>query len=1020
MRRRSLLCLVCGMLAAAPAAYAQTTGRVTGTVVDAQSTGPLSGVTVEVAGTSARTMTDSNGRFVLVDVPAGEQTIRAEMLGYGAVTQAVDVTADEEVTLQLALEPSAIQLEGLVVVGYGVQRAQDVTGSVSSVRSEEIRKVATSNTIEAIKGRAAGVDIISNGFQPGDGVRVRVRGTRSMQADNDPLYVVDGIPLAGGIEDFNTSNIQSIEILKDASATAIYGSRGANGVVLITTNRGQATGTQITYDTYIGMQDTRRQIDMMTGPAFAEFKREAYRTVGRYKCPEGTDMSVGCPEGDADLFQAGPNELAGVESGVSTNWQEYVKRRGAQQNHAINISGGNETTRFTVSGNFFDQTGVTKGMDYRRMSGSASLDHRIGRLNVGLSSTVSYAVQNDGPGNGIWDQALRHNPLGVPFNEDGTPNPQPVADGLLWNPLLTIGNVINEDTRTRVFGSIWAELELAPGIRLRSNFGPDLTYRRDGYFAGSNSDDHRASGNASATVYREQELAYTLSNFLTVDRVIGGDHRVNTTLLYELQHADESDNYISVSQLPYEHQRWENVGSAGQINEVDSSLEEWLLQSWMGRVNYSFRDKYLLTLTGRLDGSSRLADGNKYDFFPSIAFAWRLSDEPFMAWLAGPGGSGQGGGLFDDLKLRVSYGLTANTSIDPYRTQGGLARTTYSFEGGGAFGYRPNQLPNPELGWEKTRSLDVGLDFSTLGGRISGTADYYVQNTYDLLLDRQLPITSGYGSVLENIGETRNSGIELSVSTVNVDRDGFRWSTDINWSVNRNEIVSLFGEQEDDVGNEWFIGEPINVYYDYDFIGIWQQDEADEAASYGQAPGEIKVRDVNGDGQITGDDRVILGRHERHPAWTGSLNNRFQIGAFDLSVLAVARWGYLLDSDFHDNYNTLFARYGNIDTDYWTPENPSNVDPRPNADQERPLYNSSRQYKDGSHVRIRTISLGYTVPESVVRRIGGESLRLYATAQDPFLFTSYEGFDPESNNAGGTGAGSPSYWTLLFGANVSF
>lgn len=719
-------------------------------------------------------------------------------------------------------------------------------------------------------------------------------------------------------------------------------------------------------------------------------------------------MTVGCPEGDADLFT--PEELAGIESGISTDWQDMVKRRGLQQNHSINVSGGTENTHFTVSGNFFDQTGVTKGMDFRRSTGTASIDHRIGRLNIGLSGTVAYSVRNEGADNGIWDQALRHNPLGNPYNGDGTPNPQPVPDGLLWNPELTLDNVIDEHTRTRVFGSIWAELELAPGIRLRSNFGPDLTYRREGWFAGSNSVAHRGSDNASATVLRDQETTYTLSNFLTVDRTFG-EHSFNTTLLYELQYADSSYSGIAVSQLPYEHQRWENVGSAGLIEGVASDYEEWLLQSYMGRINYSFKDKYLLTLTGRLDGSSRLAEGNKYDFFPSIAFAWRLGDEPVIRNL----------GFFDDLKLRLSYGLTANTSIEPYQTQGGLSRMAYSFDGQGAFGYRPNTLANPELGWEKTRALDAGLDFSIWGGRVSGTADFYIQDTYDLLLERQLPTTSGFSFVLENIGETRNTGIELSLSTVNIDHpSGFRWTTDINWSQNRNKIVSLFGGQEDDVGNAWFIGEPINVYYDYEFAGIWQEDEPEAAAQNDQKPGDIKVVDQNGDGVITGDDRVVIGRHERHPAWIGSLNNRFTWRSFDLSVLAVARWGYMLNSDFHDNYNTLFARYNNIRTDYWTPENPSNVDPRPNADQERPLYNSARQYKDGSHVRIRTISLGYRVPESIAQRIGSESLRLYATAQDPFLFTEYDGFDPESNNAGGTGAGSPSYWTLLFGATVSF
>jgi TonB-linked SusC/RagA family outer membrane protein len=906
------------------------------------------------------------------------------------------------------LEAEAVHLEGIVAVGYGTQRARDVTGSVASVRAEDIQTIATPNAIEAIKGRVAGVDIVSGGFRPGDGVRVRVRGTRSIGAGNDPLFVVDGIPIPGGLEDFNPSNIQSIEILKDASATAIYGSRGANGVVLITTNRGSITGTRITYDTYYGVQNTRNDIPMMTGPEFATLKREAYRTVGRYQCPEGTDMRVGCPGGDQALFL--PSELAGIQSGTSTDWQDLIKQPGSQMEHNVNVSGGNEQTRFTVSGSFFDQQGITRGMSFERTQGAASIDHRVGRLTLGSSLNVSQGIRNHGPGDGIWGQALSHGPLGAPFFEDGTPNPQPIADGLLWNPVLTIDNVISEETRNRVFGSIWAELDLAPGITVRSNFGPDLLHRTWGNFAGSASGSHRNSGNATASLFRDHRRAYTLSNFLTVDREFG-DHRFNSTFLYEVQTENRSENTTSVAQLPYEHQRWHNVGSAGQISNVWSNYYEWLLQSFMGRINYGFRDKYLLTLTGRSDGSSRLAEGNKYSFFPSVAVAWQLGDEDFMRNM----------GVFDELKLRVSYGVTGNTSIDPYQTQGGLQRTVYSFDGAGAFGYRPSQLANPALGWEKTGSLDVGADFAVLNSRVTGTVDYYVQNTFDLLLSRQLPITSGFGSVLENIGETRNTGIELALSTINLDNPrGLSWSTDISWTRNRNQIVSLFGGAEDDIGSGWFIGQPIDVYYNYKLDGIWQEHEREQAALNNQRPGDIKVVDLNGDGRITGEDRMIIGRHERHPSWYGSLNNRFRFGRFDLSALAVARWGYTLNSAFHSGNNTLFGRYNNIRTDYWTPENPSNADPRPNADQEFPLYNTSRLYKDGSHIRIRHVRLGYRVPETVINRIGGQSLQIYATAQEPHIFTNYDGFDPESNQAGGTGAGSPSYRTLLIGASVGF
>ncbi|MDP9349752.1 MAG: SusC/RagA family TonB-linked outer membrane protein, partial [Gemmatimonadota bacterium] len=456
------------------------------------------------------------------------------------------------------------------------------------------------------------------------------------------------------------------------------------------------------------------------------------------------------------------------------------------------------------------------------------------------------------------------------------------------------------------------------------------------------------------------------------------------------------------------------LGSAGTIQGVRSGLAEWALQSYMGRLNYGFRDRYLLTLTGRLDGSSRLAPGNKYSFFPSAAVAWRMGDEPFVRDL----------GVFSDLKLRASYGVTGNTSIDPYQTQGALNRTTYSFGGAGAFGFRPGALSNRELEWEKTRSFDAGVDFGLFDNRVSGTLDFYVQNTYDLLLERQLPGSSGFGSILENVGQTRNTGLELGLSTVNLDGwRGLRWTTDVAWSSNRNEIVSLFGGKEDDVGNVWFIGKPIHssdggspskVWYDYQFGGIWQQHQAEEAAKYKQKPGQIRVIDQNNDGKIDGLDRVIVGT--LYPKWTGSLANRFEWGSFDLSALATARWGYTINSSFHTTNNSLFGRYNNLRTNYWTPQNPSNTDPRPNADQEFPIYGGSRAYRDGSHVRIRNVTLGYTVPARLAGRVGGESLRIYASAQDPFVFTNYDGFDPES----GTSAGSPSYRTLLIGASVGF
>jgi TonB-linked SusC/RagA family outer membrane protein len=1000
MRCVSLLCLLSVLFATGPV-FAQTAGgRITGLVAEENTGRPLVGANVSVVGTNRGTLTDANGRFILTDVPAGERSVRAGMIGFRAQTRSVQVTAGAATTADFQLQAQAVELEGIVAVGYGTQRARDVTGAVTSVRAEEMRDIPTPNVVLALAGRAPGVDIVRTGYRPGQGMRVRVRGTRSLSGSNDPLYVVDGIPLAGGIQDFNPGDIQSIEILKDASATAIYGSRGANGVVLITTNQGRDGATRITYNTYLGSQQRHPGgFRMMNGQEFATLKREAYRTVGKYNCPDGTV----CAAGDQDLFS--PAELAGMQNGVSTDWVDLISRNGLQQNHEIGISGGSATTRFSLSANLYDEQGITLGQDYGRRNIGFSLDHTIGRLRAGISGTGSNSVINEGRGDGLWSEALQNNPLGSPWFEDGTLNPFPVPDGQRYNPLLDAQHHLRENTRNRVFGSIFADLEMAEGVNFRMNFGPDLTFRRQGQFRGSLTQARRG-GSTDAWLFRDQNFAYTLSNILTANRTMG-DHRVNATALYEIQESRFDSTYTAVSELPYEHQKWYNVGSAGTIQGVSSLLREWALQSYMGRVNYGFQDRYLLTLTGRMDGSSRLAEGNKYSFFPSVAAAWRLSEEAFIA----------NTGLFTDLKLRASYGRTGNTAIDPYQTQGGLSRTVYTYGNSGAFGYRPGSLANPALRWETTDQYDVGLDFGILDHRISGAMDFYVQNTYDLLMQRQLPPTSGFNSILENVGETRNTGFELSVSTVNLENwRGLSWRSDISWATNRNEIVSLYGGTADDVGNRWFIGEPINVHYDYKYAGIWQMDQAAEALTYGQRPGQIRVVDVNGDGRIDGADRMILGRHQNFPKWSGSLSNRLTYGSFDLSALATARWGYTVYSNFHHNNNYLFGRYNNMVVNYWTPENPGGTDPRPNADQEFPVYGSTRSFMDGSHVRIRNITLGYNVPDALTGRIGSQSLRVYGTAFDPFIFTNYVGFDPEE----GTSAGTPSYRTLLIGASVAF
>jgi len=536
------------------------------------------------------------------------------------------------------------------------------------------------------------------------------------------------------------------------------------------------------------------------------------------------------------------------------------------------------------------------------------------------------------------------------------------------------------------------------------NFGADLTYARRGQFRGAQTQALQGSP-ADGAMWDTRTLAYTLDNILTFRRSLGTDHRLDATALYSVQEERTERDSMQVTGLPYEHQKFFDLGSGLKPDWLGSGLTAWALQSFMGRVNYTFKDRYLLTVSSRLDGSSRLAPGQKYGMFPSVAVAWRLSEEDFIRRT----------GVFSDLKLRASYGRTGNTAIDPYQTEGSLSRTMYSFLDQPAVGFSPGRLPNPDLRWEKTNQLDVGLEFTARNNRLSGSVDYYRAYTSDLIMDRQLPPTTGYTSILQNVGATRNTGVELALSAVFAqDWHGLRWSVDANLAANRNRIVSLYGQKKDDVGNGWFIGQPISVFYDYQFGGIWQiQDSISGAAQvYGRRPGQIRIVDQNGDGKIDQNDRVILGTS--FPRWTGSATTRLDWKGIDASVMAVVRLGFMVHDELYTSQSTLAGRYNNVSVDYWTPTNPSNTEPRPNAAQENPDFGGARGYEEGSFVRIRTLTLGYTIPGDHLGWTRARSLRIYATALDPFLFTKFRGIDPESR----TDPGVPSYRTLMMGVTL--
>ncbi len=681
-----------------------------------------------------------------------------------------------------------------------------------------------------------------------------------------------------------------------------------------------------------------------------------------------------------------------------------VLREGAQISNELGVAGGNDQTHFALTAGQLEQRGIVKAQDFTRRSMRLNFDHELSpRLRVGSSTSLIRTEQNIGRGDAVYTEALTNNPLGMAYDTTGAILFKPTPDGQRVNPLSDIQNWTDDRTRTRLFGTMFAGYDLTPSLSWRVNFGADLTFFRRGQFRGAQTQQWQGSSSDGA-MWQAKTFAYTLDNIVTFRRNLGPTHRIDVTALYSIQQERVERDSMQVTGLPYEHQKFFDLGSGLKPDWLGSGLTVWALQSYMARVNYTFKERYLLTMSGRVDGSSRLAPGQKYGVFPSVAVAWRLSEEDFVRRT----------GLFSDLKLRASYGRTGNTAIDPYQTEGSLSRTMYAFLDQPAVGFRPGRLPNPKLRWEKTGQVDVGLEFTMLNNRLSGSVDLYRADTRDLIMDRQLPPTSGYSSILENVGATRNTGVEVALSALLVeDRTGLRWNVDVNGATNRNRIVQLSSGLLADPGNKWFVGYPISVSYDYKFGGIWQLRDSVQAKAYGSAPGKIRVVDTNGDGKIDDKDRVILGT--TFPLWTMSMTHRLDWKGIDLSVMAVARLDFLVqDSLRNGGQSTLAGRYNNISVNYWTPNNPSNTEPRPNAAQENPDYGGIRGYGDGSFIKVRNITVGYTLPSRVVAALRGRSLRLYATALDPFMFTQFRGMDPES----GTNAGVPSYRTLIMGVTL--
>ncbi|WP_461116308.1 SusC/RagA family TonB-linked outer membrane protein [Spirosoma jeollabukense] len=994
----------------------QLTGRVT-----AENGEGLPGVNIQIKNTPRGTTTDVNGNYKLA-IPEEAGTVLV-FSSIGFTTQEVTVGARSVVNVTLATDDKT--LSEVVVVGYGTQRKRDVTGAVASVTETTLKEVPAPNLVNQLKGRAAGVSITSNGSTPGSQGQIRIRGNRTLtntatpgvaDALDGPLVVVDGIPY-NGLNDLNPDDIANIEILKDASATAIYGSRGAGGVLLVTTKRGKTGKPVISYDGYQSVTSIMGKYPVYNGAEYAQFKADA-ATYNRSAA--GTSSYA--------LTQAEKDALA---AGVSTDWQDLIYRKGYTTNHQLGVQGGTETTQYGMNVGYFREQGIIPNQNFSRFNIRATIDQRISsRVKVGLNTLNTLTYTNTPGGGGVPSGLVRLTPLASPYNADGSVNLTPAVgsiDAATISPLtlITKNNAILDRSRSiRTFNSLYAEVNIIDGLRYRFNAGLNYSQGAGNTYAGPLTYVNTATVQSSSTarVTNTETWNYDLQHLLYYDKTIAQKHKIGFTGLFEVVKDHSLGNNFSVTGVPADYINSANFGLASGTPLADPALQSFTEQgliSYMGRVNYSYADKYLLTFTLRRDGSSTLSPGNQYFNYPAVGLGWNVAEEGFM----------KGVSWVTNLKLRGGFGVSGNRNVSPYSTLGALSAGYYNFGLGTAgqqLAYTVTSLPATNLGWQSTSQLDIGVDFGLFSNRVTGSIDYYKQQTKDILLSVPLPASNGAGSTLKNLGRTEGKGMEVSV-TVDAIRNpkGFNWSADVVFFFNREKITQLTTPAEQsNIGAGWFVGQPLSVIYDYKKIGIWQTADKENGTlakqtSPVQYPGQIRIEDVNGDGKIDPADRQILGNFQ--PNWEGGITNRFSYKGFDLSVVTFARMGmkvvvpYLTGNSGGAGGFPFFnqGRANQVKVDYWTETNPTNAFPAPDANNAVAYFASTLGYYDGSFIKIRSINLGYTFSSALIKKIGMNSARVYLNATNPLILYSplvhdHLAIDPEGNgyagNAGDNGA----------------
>jgi len=1003
--------------------------RLEGIVVDSTTKQPITGVTLRIKGVTHSVSTGSDGRFTFITGQKLPYILIVSFIGYK--TKEVYATGSP-VNIQLSDKVS--QLNDVVIVGYGTQKKSDITGAISSIPKDNLKQVSSS-VDNLLRGGAPGVDVTQSSGAPGASASVRIRGGNSITGGNEPLYVIDGFPIyndntaisssagtgasVNALSTINPSDIESIEVLKDASATAIYGSRGANGVVIITTKKGKRGTNDVTYQGYYGIQKISREIPLLDGSQWASLRNDILASSGQQ--PSFTPAQV-------------------AAFGQGTNWQDAAFRTAPVQNHELTLSGGDEKSRYNISGNYFDQEGILLNTDFKRYSLRYNYDRDIStKFHVGINATTTYSI-SEGAASNIAANSL--NSPNVITNIITTPPILPVKDAngnyvlnpystTPSNPIQDLLSIVNQTKVNRTLGNLFGEYTLAPGLKAKVSIGADLLSSKSNFYAPSYTGDGYSTL-GYATVGASTSNSWLDENTLTYTTTIHKDHDINVLVGYTTQYFDNESFTAGSKDFVSNITTYNSLQSGSQILTPTSNAYSWALDSYLARVNYSYQHKYNLTVSARADGSSRFGSGNKWGYFPSAGFSWNAGEEDFIKSVP----------VISNLKVRLSAGETGNQQIGEYQSLALYSPFNYTFNNTQTVGLAQTQLANSDLKWEKTAQYDGGIDLGVLDNRINLVFDAYYKKTTNLLLDVPVPLSSGYSQSLQNIGSVENKGIELGINTDNITRSGFTWKTSLVYSLNRNKVLSLgngetsffptlpsstLGLLQPEIIK---VGLPLGTFWGYKTEGIFQN--AAQIAEYATLnskantkPGDVRYQDLNNDGVITTADKTNLGSVQ--PKFTGGLTNTFTYKGVDLVVFLQGSYGGQIYNALRqqlDITNLSQNAWGEI-ADRWTPTNPSNTIPRASNN---PVAQMSSQFiENDSYLRLKNLVLGYTFTNDFIKSIHAKQLRLYVAAQNLATWTKYTGYDPEvnsfeqNNTAQGIDYGAyPNYRTYLLGLSVTF